>query len=214
MAEATEGLAAAGTIVFKLGYDGAAYSGFAEQPSVTTVAGELRRAIETFVRRPVELTCAGRTDAGVHAIGQYVSFPALQAELEVTRTRWLRAMDALLPRDIALGDVFHAGPEFSARFDAQARTYTYRIADRPNRPVLTRDHVWWHRMRLDEDAMAEAAQLLYAGEAHEYRRAREAQGEHPERGHAVERGLEHDEAAAPEQRRAYEREAADVTQLA
>ena len=160
MAEATEGLAAAGTIVFKLGYDGAAYSGFAEQPSVTTVAGELRRAIETFVRRPVELTCAGRTDAGVHAIGQYVSFPALQAELEVTRTRWLRAMDALLPRDIALGDVFHAGPEFSARFDAQARTYTYRIADRPNRPVLTRDHVWWHRMHLDEDAMAEAAQLL------------------------------------------------------
>lgn len=160
MAEDMDSLEMAGTIVCKLGYDGAAYSGFAEQPSVITVAGELRRAIETLLRRPVELTCAGRTDAGVHAIGQYVSFPATRAELEITRTRWLRAMDALLPRDIALGEVYHAEPGFSARFDAQARTYTYRIADRPDRPVLTRDHVWWHRMPLDEDAMEEAAQLL------------------------------------------------------
>ena len=152
----------AGTIVLRLGYSGEAYSGFAEQtqPEVRTVAGELRKALETFLRREVDLTCAGRTDAGVHALSQYVSFPAIDGELSIAQTRWLRAMDALLPRDIAVQEVFQAHSDFSARFDALARTYTYRIADRPNRPVLTRDHVWWQRMPLDEEAMGVAAQHL------------------------------------------------------
>ena len=149
-----------GTLVFKLGYDGAAYSGFAEQPGQSTVAGELRRAIETFLRRPIELTCAGRTDAGVHAVGQYISVPALAGELEIARRRWLRAMDALLPKDIAIREVYHAAPGFSARFDAQARTYTYRIADREVRPLLTRDSVWWHRYPLDDKAMTRACEHL------------------------------------------------------
>lgn len=153
---------AAGTIVLRLGYSGGTYSGFAEQkqPEVRTVAGELRRALETFLRREVDLTCAGRTDAGVHALAQYVSFPARQEELAITSSRWLRAMDALLPRDIAVEGVYRAAPGFSARFDARSRTYVYRIADRPNRPVLTREHVWWQRLPLDDAAMAEAARHL------------------------------------------------------
>ena len=150
----------AGTLVFRLGYDGAAYSGFAEQPGQTTVAGEIRRALETFLRRPIELTCAGRTDAGVHAIAQYVSVPALPEELEIPRARWMRAMAALLPGDIALSEVFHAAPGFSARFDARARTYTYRIATGEARPLLTRDYAWWHRLPLDVDAMDRAARCL------------------------------------------------------
>ena len=151
------------TIVLRLAYSGGAYSGFAEQQQedVRTVAGELRRGLETFLRREVELTCAGRTDAGVHALRQYVSFPAdSEEELQIPRRRWLRAMDALLPRDIAVQEVYHAPAGFSARFDACSRTYVYRIADRPNRPVLTRDHVWWQRMPLDDAAMARAAQHL------------------------------------------------------
>ena len=152
---------AAGTLVFRLGYDGAAYAGFAEQRGQTTVAGELRRALETFLRREIELTCAGRTDAGVHALSQYVSVPAVdEEELAITQRRWLRAMDALLPRDIAVSAVYHASPGFSARFDAQARTYVYRMADRPARPVLTRPHVWWLRQPLDDAAMAEGAAHL------------------------------------------------------
>lgn len=149
-----------GTVAFRLAYDGAAYSGYAEQRDQTTVAGELRRAVETFLRRSVEMTCAGRTDAGVHALGQVVSFPVASDELAIPRRRWIRAMDALLPDDIAVGEVYHAAPGFSARFDARARTYVYRIADRPERPMLTRDYVWWHRRRLDEAAMAEAARCL------------------------------------------------------
>ena len=149
-----------GTIVLQLGYDGTGYSGFAEQPGQTTVAGEIRRAVETFLRRPIELTCAGRTDAGVHAISQYVSFSATAAELEITRSRWMRALVALLPRDIAVREVWHAAPGFSARFDARSRTYTYRIATGDAPPLLTRSVTWWHRQTLDVEAMHAAAQRM------------------------------------------------------
>lgn len=146
-----------GTLVFKIAYDGAAFSGFAEQPGQRTVAGEVRRALETFLRREVDLTCAGRTDAGVHAVAQYVSLPVTADELEVTGRRWMRALAALLPRDIAAKGVFHAAPGFSARFDARSRTYTYRIATGDAPPLLTRHVTWWHRFDLDVDAMEDAA---------------------------------------------------------
>lgn len=149
-----------GTLVFRLGYDGAEFSGFAEQPGLRTVAGEVRSALETFLRRPIELTCAGRTDAGVHAVAQYVSVPAYATELAIERRRWMRAMVALLPDDIALAEVHHARPGFSARFDAHARTYTYRIATGEARPLLTRDVAWWHRSPLDVEAMEKGAAHL------------------------------------------------------
>ena len=148
------------TLVFRVAYDGSSYSGFAEQPGQTTVAGELRRAIETMLRRPIDLTCAGRTDAGVHAVAQYISVPVTDAELACTRRRWLRAMDALLPKDIAINEVYKARRGFSARFDARSRTYTYRIADRDARPVLSRGVVWWHRYPLDVKAMSAACPAL------------------------------------------------------
>ena len=96
------------TLVFRVAYDGSSYSGFAEQPGQTTVAGELRRAIETLLRRPIDLTCAGRTDAGVHAVAQYISVPVTDAELALTRRRWLRAMDALLPLLLIFSSRKHA----------------------------------------------------------------------------------------------------------
>lgn len=149
------------TLVLRVGYDGGAYSGFAEQKDdVKTVAGELRRAIEVFLRRPVDLTCAGRTDAGVHAQSQYVSFPAFPEELDIPRRRWIRAMDALLPRDITVNGAFRAGASFSARFDALSRTYVYRIVDSDLRPLQTRSFVWWHRFPLDDAAMNVAASYL------------------------------------------------------
>lgn len=149
-----------GTLVLRLGYDGTGFSGFAEQPGQTTVAGEVRRALETFLRRPVELTCAGRTDAGVHAVAQYVSLPVSAEELAVTRTRWMRAFAALLPHEIAVSQVYHAAQGFSARFDAQSRTYTYRIATGDAPPLLTRSVTWWHRWPLDVEAMEDGARRL------------------------------------------------------
>lgn len=150
-----------GTLVLRLSYDGTDFSGFAEQPGgVRTVAGDVRRALETFLRREIDLTCAGRTDAGVHAVSQYVSVPVTAEELDIPRRRWMRALAALLPDDIAAGEVYHAAAGFSARFDARARTYTYRIGTGEARPLITRRYAWWHRPPLDVPAMEEAAAHL------------------------------------------------------
>ena len=147
----------AGTMVIRLGYRGAGFAGFAEQPSVRTVAGELRRALETTLRRPCELTCAGRTDAGVHAIAQHVSLPVTADELALPGSRLLRSLCALTPDDLSVQGLYRSPMGFSARFDALSRSYRYRIAASQARPVLAWDHSWWYRGGLDVDAMAEAA---------------------------------------------------------
>ena len=149
-----------GTLVIRLGYRGAGFAGFAEQPSVRTVAGELRRALETTLRRPCELTCAGRTDAGVHAIAQYVSLPVTADELDLPGSRLMRSLCALTPDDLSVQALFRAPAGFSARFDALSRSYRYRIAAGQARPVLAWDHSWWYRGSLDVDAMAKAARPL------------------------------------------------------
>ena len=148
------------TLVIRLGYRGAGFSGFAEQPTGRTVAGELRHALETALRRPCELTCAGRTDAGVHALAQYVSVPVTDEEAALPGRRLLRSLVALTPDDISIRALLRAPAGFSARFDAQARSYRYRIVDSDARPVLCWDHAWWFRGRLDVSAMDEAAQVL------------------------------------------------------
>ncbi len=148
------------TLVIRLGYRGADFAGFAEQPSARTVAGELRRALETALRRPCELTCAGRTDAGVHALAQYVSVPVTDEEAALPGTRLMRSLVALTPDDISVRGLLRAPAGFSARFDARARSYRYRIVASDARPVLAWDHAWWFRGALDVAAMDEAAQAL------------------------------------------------------
>ena len=149
-----------GTLVLKLGYRGAGFAGFAAQPTRRTVAGEVTRALETLLRREVDLTCAGRTDAGVHAIAQYVSVPVTVEELALPDRRLMHGLGALLPDDIAPQALYQAPAGFSARFDATSRSYRYRIVDGPARPVLAWDHAWWLKSTLDEVAMYEAAQAL------------------------------------------------------
>ena len=154
------GPTAAGTLVIKLGYRGEGFCGFAEQPERRTVAGELRRALETTLRRPCELTCAGRTDAGVHAIAQYVSVPVTEPELMLPGARLMRSLVALTPDDLSIGALFRAQPSFSARFDALSRSYRYRICAGDVRPVLAWDHAWWYKGQLNVGAMNEASKLL------------------------------------------------------
>jgi len=121
-------------------YDGTDFHGFAEQPGHRTVAGVLREAIEKVVRQPVELTCAGRTDRGVHAWGQVVSLdvPA-GADLEGLH----RSLLKLCGPAVVVRDVAEAAPDFDARFSARARTYRYTVLNRavPD-PFLTRTA--WH----------------------------------------------------------------------
>lgn len=154
------GIEPAGTLVLRVGYRGAGFSGFAAQPGRRTVAGELEHALSTYLRRPVELVCAGRTDAGVHALAQHVSVPVRARELELPEHALRVGLSALLPDDISVGGIFRAAPGFSARFDAISRSYRYRICDSYARPVLAWEHSWWLRSRLDVDAMNEAAGCL------------------------------------------------------
>lgn len=148
------------TLVIKLGYRGTAFCGFAEQPTQRSVAGDLRRALETVLRREVELTCAGRTDAGVHAQVQYVSLPIYDADLSLSGEKLVRSLTALTDDDISIRQLFRASQGFSARFDAQARSYRYRICADSARPILGWDHVWWYNGHLDADLMDKAAQAL------------------------------------------------------
>ncbi len=152
----------AGTLVVRLGYRGTDFAGFAEQEGQRTVAGELHHALTCVLRREVELSCAGRTDAGVHALGQHVSVPLLADELSLEGRRIERSLSAILPDDVSVRGIFRAAPGFSARFDATGRRYRYRIACGNARPVMGWGHVWWYNRHasLDTRAMHEAAQVL------------------------------------------------------
>ena len=147
-------------LVLKIGYRGREFSGYAEQEGQRTVAGELRRALETLLRRPCELTCAGRTDAGVSAVSQYVSMPICAEELAREPRRFWRSLAALTPEDISIRGLYLADEGFSARFDALERRYRYRIVCGNCQPVLLSECAWWIRSELDVDAMQEAAKCL------------------------------------------------------
>ena len=150
------------TLVMRLGYRGAGFSGWAEQPGRRTMAGELRGALETVLRRPIEMEVAGRTDAGVHALGQCASVPITAQEAALPGRRLGASLVALTPDDLALRGLYQAPKGFSARFDAQGRHYRYRLACGMARPVMAWGHAWWIRgvERLDAGAMGRAAQAL------------------------------------------------------
>ena len=122
---------------------------------------ELERAMTTVLRRPVELTVAGRTDAGVHATGQVIHCDVPRAVWDEQSGRLLRRLRGVLPVDIAVRSAEEAHPAFDARFGALARHYVYRLTDDPAGPSPLRraDTVAWRR-RLDAEAMDLAAGLL------------------------------------------------------
>ncbi|WP_175607668.1 tRNA pseudouridine(38-40) synthase TruA [Peterkaempfera bronchialis] len=146
-----------------LAYDGAEFSGWARQPGRRTVQGELEEALRTVLRTglPVELTVAGRTDAGVHARGQ-VAHVDLPAELWAAHREKLgRRLAGRLPADVRVWSLGEAPHGFDARFAAIWRRYAYRVSDHPGGvDPLRRGHVLWHDRPLDVAAMNEAARLL------------------------------------------------------
>jgi tRNA pseudouridine38-40 synthase len=138
-----------------IAYDGGSFAGWAAQPGLRTVQGELEAAVERIVGEKVELTVAGRTDAGVHATGQVASFEH-QRELP---DRLSERLNAVLPRDVAVVAADPAPDGFDARRDARSRTYRYRILASPVRdPFEEGRALWWRhrveRKRLDECAAA------------------------------------------------------------
>lgn len=149
------------TLSLTVSYNGAPFSGFARQPGQLTVQGELEQALSLVFRRPMEVVCSGRTDAGVHALGQVVSFDVANDELEGRNLYSLRrSLNALTHEDITVREVEERQPGFSARFDAQWREYHYHVCLDEVPPLFMRDFSWYVHGQLDIDAMREAATYL------------------------------------------------------
>ena len=146
-------------------YDGRPFAGFARQDAAATVQGCLEQALATVLRRPVETIGAGRTDAGVHALGQVVSFEAVTDEVDPPSL--LRSLNALSGPSIVVTGVRQATRGFSARFDAEFREYRYRLIPGPVPPLFLAQVAWWVKVTLDLASMRNAAQML-VGE-HDFR---------------------------------------------
>ncbi len=149
------------TYSLNIAYNGADFSGFARQPGQLTVQGELEHALSLVFRADIPITCAGRTDAGVHARGQVVSFELPDDAMSGrSERRFLRSMNALTHDDIVVTDLRERPQGFSARFDAASREYRYFIYAHETPPIFMRDFSWHVSSPLDLDAMREGAQHL------------------------------------------------------
>ena len=146
-------------LALEVAYDGSEFRGFAENAGVATVAGELRAALQRTLRQTVELTCAGRTDAGVHGRAQVVSLDVdpegLRGPLDEERLR--NALNSQLAPAIVVRGVRRVAPDFDARFSATWRLYRYTVLNSPvPDPFLART-TWWVTDPLDDVALGAAS---------------------------------------------------------
>ena len=141
-----------------LEYDGSGYNGFQVQAGQPTVQGAIERAIAAFSGEAVRIAAAGRTDTGVHATGQVVSFDLSKPWPERTVMNALNAH--LIEEAVAVLDCETVDDDWHARFSATGRRYLYRILNRPGRPALDLGRVWHVKKALDAEAMHAAARAL------------------------------------------------------
>jgi tRNA pseudouridine38-40 synthase len=144
-------------IKLKISYDGTAYHGWAAQPGMATIHGTVCDAIEKLTGIRVELRGSSRTDAGVHALGQVAAF---SIESPVPTENFLRALNHLLPEDIAILDAMEVPETFDPIGDTQSKIYRYTLNTEPVRPVMDIRYCWHRPGRLDVNAMAVAARRL------------------------------------------------------
>lgn len=144
-------------IAIGIEYDGTAYNGWQRQRTGDGVQERVELAIAEIANHDVEVSCAGRTDAGVHASGQVAHF---DTQVERSDRGWLLGANSILPEDINVSWVRRVDDEFHARFSATARSYSYLILNRRVRSALHRHRAWWVHPPLDENAMHEAALAL------------------------------------------------------
>jgi tRNA pseudouridine38-40 synthase len=158
--EASAAITAGPTVRLRLlvAYDGGPFHGFALQPGVSTVAGVLSAALERHLRHTVELTCAGRTDSGVHAWGQVVS---LTARADVDPVALQRAVNRALRPHVVVRAVEVAADGFDARRSARARRYRYTIRNDPVADPLMAGTAWHVEAPLGLPAMRLACDPLY-----------------------------------------------------
>lgn len=144
-------------IALGIEYDGSRFLGWQTQPGGGTVQDALELALATIAAQPVAVTCAGRTDRGVHALGQVVHF---DTSAERPDSAWVRGVNAVLPDSVAVLWSRRVSSDFHARYSARARTYRYVLLNRTVRPALAARHAGWCHASLDVAAMRAAAMAL------------------------------------------------------
>jgi tRNA pseudouridine38-40 synthase len=165
--------------VLKLEYDGTPFAGWQRQAGVLSVQQVVEEAIEKMSGERVAIQAAGRTDAGVHALGQVVSFD-LGRDWDPFRIREALNFHTK-PHPVAVIEAGAVPAGFEARFSAVARHYEYRILNRRGRPALDAHRVWHCPMRLDAEAMHAAAQTILGKHDFTTFRAAECQAKSPEK---------------------------------
>jgi tRNA pseudouridine38-40 synthase len=166
-------------IALGIEYDGSHYHGWqTQQPGVVTVQETLEAALSRVANHPVQVSCAGRTDSGVHAFGQVVHF---DTEAQRGAHNWLLGVNTNLPFDINVSWVKPVADDFHARFSATGRRYRYLILNRLTRSALLHGRATWVHRPLDHEAMHRAGQVLLGAHDFSSYRAIGCQAKHPVR---------------------------------
>lgn len=139
-------------------YDGTLFAGYQVQPEGRTVQSEIESSLAKMHKgRPIRISASGRTDAGVHAIGQVIHF---DSPLNIAAERWQKALNALLPGDIRITGIESVESDFHARYHAQKKEYHYRLLTAAEPDVFRRHYAYHFPYPLDVTAMEEAMQAF------------------------------------------------------
>jgi tRNA pseudouridine38-40 synthase len=163
-------------IALGIEYDGSAFCGWQTQPSGCAVQDAVDAALSGIAAHSVQSQCAGRTDAGVHALGQIVHF---DTSADRPLSAWVRGVNTLLSKHIAVQWARAVSDEFHARNRATARSYAYVLLNRPERPGVQHARVGWHHRPLELDPMREAVEHLLGTHDFSAFRAAECQAASP-----------------------------------
>lgn len=142
-------------------YNGADYAGFQKQPDIMTVQEAIETALFKFCQKEISITVAGRTDSGVHALGQAAHFDLDYGDRPLSGFELAKAINAhLMPQPIVILGAEEVDEAFHARFHALSKTYKYRLINRPYPLALDQGFAWWMKRQLDVDAMIDASGVL------------------------------------------------------
>ena len=163
-------------IALGIEYDGSAFHGWQTQPGGGTVQDALQGAMYRIAGEAVDVVCAGRTDAGVHATGQVVHF---DTQLERPLSAWVRGVNTFLPASVAVRWAQPVADDFHARFSAYGRCYRYLLINRPQRLGVWHGRAGWYHHPLDVQVMQQAARLLQGEHDFSAFRAADCQAKSP-----------------------------------
>ncbi len=159
-------------------YDGTAYCGWQRLSHAPSVQEEVEKALSYIANEKIDVVCSGRTDSGVHGIGQIIHF---ETDVDRNEKAWRMGANTKLPDDIAIRWVSAVDDDFHARFSALSRHYRYIILNRRSRPALLRHQVCWFPYALNAEKMHQAAQALVGEQDFTSFRASGCQAKHAKR---------------------------------